>query len=118
MVVRELCLFRLAIRWLRNHPWSFVVQDIDKIAIVLNPLDYSGELCTTGGAAGSDQSQTTSLSFDVPPRVDRTTVSAMIARSPVTFILLDLAGSGHGIYSEGFRLSRLANVDHRDALEV
>jgi hypothetical protein len=33
----------------------------------------------------------------VPLRIGGTPVSAMIAISPVTFILLDMAGSGHGI---------------------
>src|SRR4029077_14468648 len=42
--IRGLHLFRLAIRWLRNHPQSVAVQDIDEIALVLKPLHHSREL--------------------------------------------------------------------------
>src|SRR6266436_6431127 len=56
-------------------------------------------LCTTRGAAGFDKSQRTRspTELEVLPYVGRTSLSAMIAKSPVRFILLDSPGSGHGI---------------------
>src|SRR5713101_2034582 len=41
---RGLSLFGLAIRWLRNHPQSVAIQDINEISLVLKPLDHSQEL--------------------------------------------------------------------------
>jgi hypothetical protein len=42
------------------------------------------------------------LSLEVLLRIGRKPVSAMIARSPVTFILLDMAGSGDWITPRAF----------------
>ena len=41
-------LFRLS-RWLRNHPQSVAIQDINEISFVLEPLDYSCELLHDSG---------------------------------------------------------------------
>src|ERR1700730_13731013 len=41
---RGLSWFRLSIRWLRNHPQSVAIQDVNEISLVLKPLDYSREL--------------------------------------------------------------------------
>ena len=39
----------------------------------------------------------------------------MSAKSPVTFILFDMAGFGHGITPTVFGSSGLADIDNRDA---
>src|ERR1700730_256079 len=47
---RGLSLLGLAIRWLRNHPQSVAIQDINEISLVLEPLDHSRELLHHSGS--------------------------------------------------------------------
>ena len=69
-----------------------IAKEIDSVGGTLNAFTGREFTCFY-----VDKSQSTRSSFVVLLRIGRTSLSAMIAKSPVRFIRLDTAGSGHGI---------------------
>src|ERR1700681_3342975 len=71
--------------------------------------------CTTRGVTGFERSQRTRSSL-LLLCIALVSLSAMIPRFPVKFILLDTFESGHGITPTSFAFSWAADVDNRNAL--
>src|SRR6266536_1099025 len=113
---QELSLLRLALRWLRNHPQPVAIQDINEISFVLKPLDDSRELLHHSRSGWIRQI----------PKYEVIIGCAAVHGENLAFgndrqVTRQVHPARYGWirprdYSNGFRLSGLADIDNRDTL--